>query len=78
MHDLARMAEARQAEAKQELEGLLAERSKLLEAASEAAQEPSQVAYRQIARLKLNPSSDPVHVPPRGDLSLHVHRSDWC
>ena len=48
MHDLARMAEARQAEAKQELNGLLAERSKLLEAASEAAQEPSQVASSSI------------------------------
>ena len=44
MHELASLAEARQAEAKQELDGLLAQRSKLLEAASEAAQEPSQVA----------------------------------
>jgi hypothetical protein len=38
MHELARMAEARQAEARQQVEALLAERSQLLEAAGEAAE----------------------------------------
>jgi len=38
MHELARMAEARQAEARQQVESLLAERSQLLEAAGEAAE----------------------------------------
>ena len=37
MHDLARMAEARQSEARQEVADLLTQRSKLLEAANDAA-----------------------------------------
>jgi hypothetical protein len=38
MHELARMAEARQEEARQQVDALLAERSQLLEAAGEAAE----------------------------------------
>jgi len=55
MHELARMAEARQAEARLQVEALLAERSQLLEAAGEAAEVGTDFAKQGSARNLKDP-----------------------
>lgn len=63
MHELARMAEARQAEARQHVQTLLAERSQLLENASKDDGWSSRPKVRDSCRHDFGPSAGLLAIP---------------